>query len=257
VPTALVTGASSGIGLELARLLAGGGHDLVLVARSGARLADLGVELRAANKVQVKVLPKDLADPTAPAAIAARLAQDGVAIDVLVNNAGFGGYGEFAEQGERLQLEMLQVNVIALTHLTRLLLPGMVERRRGRILNVGSTAAFQPGPLQAVYYATKAYVLSLSEALANEVGRSGVTVTCLCPGATATGFGERAGMTGSRLFSRPPMDARRVAAEGYRALMRGDPLVVPGFQNRAFAFGVRFLPRRTATAIARRAQERG
>jgi short-subunit dehydrogenase len=256
VPTALVTGASSGIGLELARLLAGSRHDLVLVARSGAKLAELGAELRERHGITARVLPKDLADPEAAPGIAARLERDGVVLDVLVNNAGFGGYARFHEQDTRTQLEMIQVNVTALTHLTRLLLPGMVARGRGRILNVASTAAFQPGPLQAVYYATKAYVLSLSEALANELEGTGVTVTCLCPGPTDTGFGERADMTASRLFRRPPMSAERVAAEGYRALMRGDPLVIPGFRNRASAFAVRLGPRRTVTAIARRAQER-
>jgi short-subunit dehydrogenase len=152
---------------------------------------------------------------------------------------------------------MMQVNMVSLTRLTRLLLPGMVERQRGRILNLASTAAFQPGPLQAVYYATKSYVLFLSEALANELRGTGVTVTCLCPGPTATDFSRRAEVAETRLFKlAPPMDARQVAETGYRALKRGDTLVIPGARNRMFAFSVRLIPRRAATAAARRVQER-
>ena len=253
---ALVTGASRGIGLELARLFARDGHDLVLVARNGVGLAGLAAELKQRFGVAIKVMPKDLADPATPAGIASRLEVDGLSVDVLVNNAGFGAYGPFAEELLEEQLAMMQVNMVALTHLTRLLLPGMIERRSGRILNVASTAAFQPGPLMAVYYATKAYVLSLSEALANELEGSGVTVTALCPGPTATAFATRADMEGSRLFSRPPMSAAEVAAAGYRGLMRGKSLVVPGARNRTAAFTVRLVPRRTAASVARRAQER-
>jgi short-subunit dehydrogenase len=174
---------------------------------------------------------------------------------VLVNGAGFGGYGRFAEQDAGLQAGMIQVNLVALTQLTRLLLPGMIARGRGRVLNVSSTAAFQAGPGQAVYYATKSYVLLLSEALAGEVEGTGVTVTCLCPGPTATGFAERADVDGTRLFSRPAQPGE-VAAAGYRALMRGDPLVITGFVNRAFAFGTRLVPRRVAAAIAAKTHER-
>jgi short-subunit dehydrogenase len=256
VTWALVTGASGGIGRELASLLARDGHDLVLVSRNGVALAELATTLRERHGVSAKVLPKDLSEPAAPAGIAARLEADGIAVEVLVNSAGYGAYGPFAELGAGEQLDMLQVDVVALTHLTRLMLPGMVVRRRGRILNVASTAAFVPGPLMAVYYASKAYVLSLSEALANELEGSGVTVTCLCPGPTATGFQERADMVGSRLFRRPPMSPAAVAAAGYDALVRGDPMAVPGLRNRVLAASIRLVPHRAAARIARRAHER-
>ena len=181
MPTALVTGASSGIGLELATLLAKDRHDLVLVARGRERLDGVARGLTEEFGVAATVLPADLTDPSAPIDIALALAERKLAIDILVNNAGFGVYGFFAQTPLEKELAMIQVNITALTHLTKLLLPGMLERRRGRILNVASTAAFQPGPLMAVYYATKAYVLSFSEALANETAGTGVTVTALCP----------------------------------------------------------------------------
>jgi len=193
MPTALITGATSGIGLELASLAAQDRHDLVLVARQRERLESVGRGLAEEYGVRVSVLPKDLSDPSTPPQIGRDLAARGIAVDVLVNNAGFGVYGLFAETEIDRELEMIQVNVVALTHLTKLILAGMLARRLGRILNVASTAAFQPGPLMAVYYATKAYVLSFSEALANETAGTGVTVTTLCPGPTPTGFAERAG----------------------------------------------------------------
>jgi short-subunit dehydrogenase len=174
---------------------------------------------------------------------------------VLVNNAGFGQYGMFAENDLEECLRQIQLNVTTLTHLTRLYLPAMIERKCGRILNVASTAAFQPGPLMAVYFATKAYVLSLSEALANELGGSGVTVTCLCPGPTATEFQKRANITGIRLTRYGCMDARTVAEDGYRALMAGKPMVISGFRNWLLAQSVRFSPRRLVTAVARKIQE--
>ena len=192
MPTALVTGASSGIGLELATLLAKNRHGVVLVARGKDRLDGIARGLTEEFGVAATVLPADLADPAAPLDVFLTLAERKVAIDVLVNDAGFGVYGFFADTPLEKELAMIQVNVTALTHLTKLFLPGMLERRRGRILNVASTAAFQPGPLMAVYYATKAYVLSFSEALGNETAGSGVTVTALCPGPTLTHFQRRA-----------------------------------------------------------------
>lgn len=254
---ALITGASSGIGYELAKLFAADGHDLVLVARSVDALQKLAAELSDKHKVQCRVIPKDLCDPQAPNEIYRELKQAGIAVDFLVNNAGFGTFGFVAETQPAALLEMVQVNVAALTQLTRLFVAGMVANRSGRILNVASTAAFQPGPLMAVYYATKAYVLSFSEALANELQRSGVTVTVLCPGPTLTGFQKRAHMETSPLVSGnlPVMGAAEVARIGYRALMKGKTLVVPGFVNRMLAFSVRLGPRKLVTAITRRIQE--
>jgi len=188
--------------------------------------------------------------PGSPDQIVETLAQRHIDVDVLVNNAGFGAHGPVAGIGVGRQLEMIEVNVAALTRLTALLLPGMLERRRGGILNVASTAAFQPGPNSAVYYATKAYVLSFTEALAEEVRGSGVRVSCLAPGPTDTGFAAQAGAAGSRLFRRGVMDAGRVARAGHDGLRRGKTLVIPGLRNRALAFGVRLSPRILVTKIS-------
>ena len=206
---ALVTGASGGIGFELARILARNGYDLVLVARSAEKLASVAEGLQRDHGIDVRVIVKDLAIPGAAAEIHEVLAADGLAVDILVNNAGVGLSGKFAEIGFDAEIGMLRLNVESPTVLTRLLLPSMLERGSGRILNVASTAAFQPGPLMAVYYASKAYVLSLSEAIANEVARTGVTVTALCPGPTVTGFASHAGTEQSRLFKGPTMDPGR------------------------------------------------
>jgi uncharacterized protein len=248
--TVLITGASSGIGRELARQFARDGADLVLIARSEGRLRELAGDLAAEYGVTVQVVPVDLSRPGSPDQIVETLAQRDTEVDVLVNNAGFGARGPVAGIGVQRQLEMIEVNVAALTQLTALLLPGMLERRRGAILNVASTAAFQPGPNSAVYYATKAYVLSFTEALAEEVRGSGVRVTCLAPGATDTGFAARAGATGSRLFRRGVMDAARVAQAGHDGLQRGKTLVIPGLRNRVLAFSVRLSPRVLVTKIS-------
>jgi short-subunit dehydrogenase len=256
MPTALVTGASSGIGLELATLLAKDRHGLVLVARGRERLEEIARGLTEEFGVAATVLPADLTDPSAPLDIVLALAEQKLSIDILVNDAGFGVYGFFANTPLGKELAMIQVNITALTHLTKLLLPGMLERRRGRILNVASTAAFQPGPLMAVYYATKAYVLSFSEALGNETAGTGVTVTALCPGPTITEFQKQAGLEMTRLFRSPlVMDAPTVARAGYEGMMRGKRVVVPGATNRTLVQGLRVTPRRLATAIARRIQE--
>jgi uncharacterized protein len=228
---ALITGASSGIGRELARLFAEDGYDLVLVARNRRRLEALAAELESEHRVQVLVLVADLADPAAPPAIAAELARQSIAASVLVNNAGTQVYGRFAEAGLEAQLALLQVNAAAIIHLTRLLLPGMIARGHGRILNVGSTGSFAPGPLNAVYCASKAFVLSFSAAIGAELAGTGVTVTALCPGATGTAFAARHGLEDVRLF-RHAMPAAQVALAGYRALQRGRPVVVPGPGNR-------------------------
>lgn len=242
--TVLITGASSGIGLELAKLFAADGSGLVLVARSRDKLALLADELGGQHGVSVRVLAKDLSDPAAPEQIVTELASQGVRVDVLVNNAGFGARGAFASLDLRRQLDMIQLNVAAPTHLARLLLPGMLERGRGGILNVASTAAFQPGPNLAVYYATKAYLLALSEALAEEVKGSKVKICCLAPGPTSTNFAAEANMEGTRLFRvGGALDAATVARAGQRGLRKGRVLVIPGWRDRLGVFAVRLLPR--------------
>jgi uncharacterized protein len=254
--TALVTGASGGIGLELARLFAADGHDLVLAARSRDKLSELAEELGGRHGVGVRVLSADLARAEAPREIFEELRAAGVSVDALVNNAGIGSYGLFAETDLKSELDLLQINVVALTHLTKLFLPAMIARRRGYVLNVASTAAFQPGPLMAVYYASKAYVLSLSEALANETGGTGVSVTALCPGPTETGFVAAAGMSESKLFDANVMGAREVAVEGYRGMLAGNTIVIPGFRNRLLASSYRLAPRGLITKVVRGIQER-
>jgi short-subunit dehydrogenase len=241
--TALVTGGSSGIGRELASLLARDGHDLVLVARDEARLAEAATELKTQHGVSCVTMPVDLAEPDAVDGLLRRLQTEGVTVEVLVNNAGFGLLGRFADNDWSRELAMLRVNVLALTELTKRLLPGMLERRRGRILNVASTAGFQPGPVMAVYYATKAYVLSFGEALAVELAGSGVTVTTLAPGVTATGFQERAGAQHITLTRLNRMSAADAAEAGYRAMLQGKSLVVPGLLNKLGVQAVRISPR--------------
>ncbi len=249
---ALVTGASGGIGEELARLLAAGGADVVLLARSADKLQSLASELARAHNINASVLSVDLSAPDAADAVVRTLAERQLTIDILANNAGFGTHGEFAQEDPRELERMLYLNVVALTMLTRHLLPGMLERRRGRILNVASTAAFQPGPLMAVYYASKAYVLSLSEALAEETRGTGVTVTCLCPGPTRTGFQSRAHIEDSRLFNvASVMSSPDVARAGYDAMMAGRPLVIPGLMNKVGVQVLRFAPRRIPPKIVR------
>jgi len=253
--TALITGASSGIGLDLAKLMAPSFH-LIITARSQGELENIARELEAAHGNHVHVIPADLAKSDAPQQVFSEIERRGLQVDILVNNAGFGSYGAFAESDHQTDLDMIQVNVIALTSLAKLALPGMLARKRGRIMNVASTAGFQPGPLMAVYYATKAYVIMFSEAIANELKGSGVTVTCLCPGATATKFAGRAKMEESRLFKMGAMKSRDVARAGYKAMMAGKSLVIPGVINRAIAMSVRFSPRKMVTAISRSLQER-
>lgn len=249
--TALITGASGGIGYELAKLFARDKHNLVLVARSADKLTQVATELQAPG-ITVKTVPLDLASPPAPKFLYDQLQREGTTIDILINNAGFGAYGEFAEMPGEEIFGQIQVNIIALTELTRLFLPRMISRGSGRIMNVASTAGFQPGPLMAVYYATKAYVISFSEALANEVRGSGVTVTCFCPGATETGFAKRAGNDNSRLFKQlGAMSAEKVAFDGYRAVMEGRTLAVSGVHNWLVAQSTRFAPRKLVTAISR------
>lgn len=253
--TALITGASSGIGYELAKLFARDGYRLVLVARDRARLESQAVEFKKLGSPQVLTMAKDLADLEAPDDVFAFTQRAGVKLDVLVNNAGFGSRGAFATSDLDTELDMMQLNMVALTHLTKLYLPQMVARRNGRILNVASTAAFQPGPFMAVYYASKAFVLSFSEAVAEELSGTGVTVTCLCPGATATAFAERASLSDSMLFKRGTANAGDVAREGYAGLMKGKRLVVTGSRNRFMARLVHFVPKSWVLKSVRGLQE--
>ena len=250
--TVLITGASGGIGYELAKLFARDHHNLVLVARSGDKLARVATELQTHFGINVKTVTLDLATPPAPKFLFDQLLREAVAVDILVNNAGYGAFGDFAQMPEGEILGQIHLNIEALTHLTRLFLAPMLTRHSGRIMNVASTAAFQAGPLMAVYYATKAYVLSFSEAIANELRGSGVTVTCFCPGATHTGFAQRAGTEKSRLFKQlGAMSAERVALDGYRAVMEGRTLAISGARNWLVAESVRFAPRKMVTAISR------
>ena len=250
MPTALITGASGGIGLELARVFALQGFDLVLVARNEKRLKEIAQELKG---VRVQVLASDLSRPDAPGEVFAAAPT----LDVLVNNAGFGVFGKFAQAPLAEQLSIMQLNMAALVALTGLYLPGMLAAKTGRICNVASTAAFQPGPLMAIYYATKAFVLSFSEAIANELKGSGVTVTALCPGPTTSGFQERAKMEDSGLVKgKKIMDARTVAQAGYRGTMAGKTIVIPGFKNNLLARSIGFMPRSIVTDTVRKMQEK-
>jgi len=250
-PVALVTGASAGIGLELARILAREGHDLVLVARREAALKELAEELKDRYGSDTRVVAADLTAPDAADVVAQAIGDSEV--DVLVNNAGFGGLGAFTERSRDDDMRMVALNITALTDLTKKFLPGMVARGRGRVLNVASTAAFQPGPFMAVYYASKAYVLSLSQALAEELSGTGVTVTCLCPGPTATEFHSVAGTDAQPLASGVlSMSAQAVAEAGYRAMKRGKLIEIPGVQNKVGAQTIRIAPRRVVLKVVRR-----
>ncbi len=253
--TAIVTGASSGIGLELAKLLAASHHQLVLTARNTSALQRLADECRNNYGVTVDIIPIDLATVTGAEELVAELNRRNVAVDILINNAGFGTHGKFWENNAAEESALLQVNVVALAQLTRLLLPAMVTRGRGKILNVASTAAFQPGPLMANYYASKAYVLSLSEALSNELKHTGITVTALCPGPTLTNFQNRAGMSASKLSGVAGLSAADVAMAGYNGLMSGRRVVVPGFKNRLLVGVSRFAPRRMVMNVVRKLNE--
>lgn len=247
----LVTGASSGIGRELAKCFAADGCQLVLVARKRHALQGLADELHKAHKTQSEVLTTDLAEPGAPERIFEHLQTNGTKVDVLVNNAGFGAHGQFVALPLERQLQMIQVNVTALVHLSRLFLPGLIQRKRGGVLNVASTASFQPGPGMAVYYATKAFVLSFSEAISEEVRASGVTVTAVCAGPTATNFAEAANTRFSNRFMRSTMSAEAVAKIGHSAFRQGKAVAVTGLRNQLLAFSVRLGPRSMVRKITK------
>jgi short-subunit dehydrogenase len=258
MPVALITGASTGIGRELAHIAAADGYDVALVARSPGSLESVATEIKRKTSRKTHVFPIDLSEPNAARALFDTIAKADLTIDVLINNAGFGLLGNFWELPDDQQMQMVQLNIGALTQLTRLFLPGMIERRSGYILNLGSTAAFQPGPLMAIYYASKAYGVSFSEAIHNEAKEFGVKVCCLCPGATRTEFDKRAGMENTRLFGEGSrmMSSEEVAQIGWTAMKQGKSSVVAGRMNALLAFSTRFAPRQMTARIARALQEK-
>jgi hypothetical protein len=255
--TALITGASSGIGYELARIFAREKYNLVLVARNEKKLQEIAAELTKTYGVPVTVLAKDVSILASATEIYDALKQKNIAVDVLVNNAGFGDFGFFTETKWEKELEMINLNMTALTALTKLFVGDMVKRKSGKILNVASTASFQPGPLMAVYYATKAYVLSFSEAISNELIGTGVTVTALCPGPTESGFQAAADMNDSKLVKGKKLPTSQEVAEyAYKALMSGKVVAVHGLMNKIMAQSVRYSPRAVVRSLVRAMSER-
>lgn len=246
--TALITGASKGIGRELAIIFARQGYDLVLVARSKALLEELGKRLSKKYKMEVTTIEKDLTCKEAPEEIFQEL--EGRRIDILVNNAGFGDYKEFAHSEWEKQYLMIQLNITALMHMTKLFLPNMIKQGYGKVLNLASTAAFLPGPNMSVYYASKAAVLSFSQAISKELKGCNVTVTALCPGPTSTNFERTAGLINSKLFhSLKVTDAKKVALYGYKALMKGKPVAVEGLFNKMLIISTKLAPRGVVLAM--------
>jgi short-subunit dehydrogenase len=252
VKTALVTGASGGIGYEFSRVLAQQGYNLVLVARGADRLAEVARELAAAYPIKAGVLALDLSQPEAASQLFAEVKRRGLLVDVLVNNAGFGDHGPYANSDWETQRQMIQVNITTLAELTRVFLAEMLQRKSGRILNVGSTGSFTPVPFMAVYAATKAFVLSFSEALSAELQGTGVTVTALCPGVTKTNFFQRAKSENMLLRKLNEMEARDVAQIGYRAMMKGKPRVVAGWFNKIMIASLRLAPRSAVLWVSKR-----
>ena len=250
--TALITGASGGLGKEFARIHASKGDNLVLIARSKDKLEALKFELEKQYSISVVILVKDLSDQYAPKAVYEAVKNQNIRVDYLINNAGFGDFGLFAETNWEKQLEMINLNITCLTYLTRLFLPDMIQNKYGKILNIASTAAFQPGPTMSVYFATKAFVLSFSEAIANELKGTGVTVTALCPGATDTGFKAASSLDNSNLFKGTQIATSKEVAEfGYTKMMEGKTVAIHGVVNNLLAQSVRFAPRNIVTSLAR------
>lgn len=254
--TALITGASGGFGLDFAHRFARDGHNVIIVARSKDKLESIAAELSAEYGIIATPLVYDLTDPTSPQKLYDDVTARDIQVDFLVNNAGFAAYGEFYELDLERQTNMIQINITTLTHLTRLFLPQMIERQSGKVLNVASTAAFMPGPLMAVYYASKSYVLSFTEALAKELENTGVTATVLCPGPTATGFQSRADMENSKLVQGNLMRSEDVVNQGYEAMMNARAVYIPGWMNRIQAMLPRFLPRGAVRQLVYSAQGR-
>ena len=249
--TVLITGASNGLGVEFAKIHAAKGDNLVLVARGKDKMNLLKTEIEKRHDVSVYVIGRDLSETGAPKTIYNELKSQNIKIDYLINNAGFGDFGLFEKSNWEKQLQMINLNITAVAYFTRLFLPDMIKNKYGKILNIASTASFQPGPTMSVYFASKAFVLSFSEAIANELKGSGVTVTALCPGATATGFKTAASLDNSNLFKGAIATSKSVAEYGYKAMMKGKTVVIHGLMNKIMAFSVRFAPRNVVTAIAR------
>lgn len=255
--TALITGSSNGIGFEFAGIHAAKGGDLVLVARNLNKLEKLKDDLEKKHHVNIYLIKKDLSMPGAAQEVFDEIRIHRIVIEYLINNAGFGDFGFFAESDWSKQEQMINLNIVSLTHLTWLFLPGMIARNRGKIMNVASTAAFAPGPTMAVYFATKAFVLSFSQAIDNEVREYGVTVTSLCPGPTRSGFSEAASLKGSRLFeNRKIPGAREVAEYGYYSMMSGKTVAIHGLKNKIMAHSSRLAPRSLVVKAARKIQEK-
>lgn len=255
--TALITGASNGIGLELAKVHASKGGDLVLVARNKSKLDELKTELEREYKIKVYTIGKDLSLTDAAQEVFDETKKQNIQIDYLINNAGFGDFGMFAETDWNKELQMINLNIKTLTQFTKLYLQDMVKRKNGKIMNVASTAAFQSGPTMAVYYATKAYVLNFSEAIDNEVSDKGVTVTALCPGATESGFQAAAAMEESNLVKGKKLPTSKEVAEyGYVAMLKGKTVAIHGFMNRILANSVRFMPRALVVKVTRKMQDK-
>lgn len=254
---ALITGASSGIGRDIAELFARDSHDVILVARRREKLEEIADELRQKFQVQAHVFECDLSVPGAPGELVESIESAGLRVDFLVNNAGFGTLGKFWELDTQKELDQIQVNVSALVHLTSLLLPGMVQRDFGKVLNIASTAAFQAGPFMATYYATKAFVVSFSEALDHELDGTRVSVTAHCPGATATEFSSVSGNEEARLFKmQTPAKSENVALDAYQAMMEGKRVKIHGLKNAFGAVMAQIGPRKVATALAAKMNER-
>ena len=252
--TALITGASSGIGLELAKTFAQSGHNLILVARSESKLKELQEDLIQKHSVHIETIVADLAKVDAAVQLESEINQRKLVVDILVNNAGFGELGRFVDISTERQVNMVQLNVMTVVHLTRLLLPEMLKRKSGGILNVASTAAFQPGPNMAVYYATKAFVLSFSEAIHEELLGTGVKVVCLAPGPTETGFGEDSGMSKTKIFSANTMSAEKVARIGAKAFESNRAIAVTGWKNWLGTVLTRVAPRALTRKLVKRLQ---
>ncbi|MFA5783178.1 MAG: SDR family oxidoreductase [Bacteroidales bacterium] len=253
----LVTGASNGIGLDLARLLAKDKHNLILIARSAEKLNGAKASIEKDFGVKVKIIVADLSLPDAASKLFDEIRKENIHVDILINNAGFGDYGPFVECNWQKQENMINLNILTLTKLTRLFLPAMISVKYGRILNLASVASFMPGPLMSVYYASKAFVLSFSYAIANEVKGTGVTVTALCPGPTDTGFMAAASLKESKLFKTfKPKSSLDVALYGYQRMLKGKTLAIPGTLNKLLVTIIRFSSGKLTSSVVKKIQGR-